>query len=240
MDTTDTRGRFATTRWSLLLSAQQGDTPEAREALAKLCQRYWYPLYALARRLGRRPDEARDLVQGFFTWVLEKRQLALVDRQRGRFRAWLSTSFKHYLINEREREQAQRRGGGQVEPSMDLENAESLYGLEPLHGMTPERLYLRCWAYALLEHVLNKLREEYDSRGQGLLFEKLRGCLTSAVVQDCYQKVAEELCMSLGAVRTAALRLRQRYLDQLRATIGQTVERPEDIDDELRMLLAAL
>lgn len=234
------RERFATTRWSLLLAARQGNTPGARRALSTLCQLYWYPLYALVRRMGRGPEEARDLVQGFFTQLLEKEQLARVDRQRGRFRPWLITSFKHYLSNEQEREQALKRGAGQVVLSTALEEAESLYGLEPLHGMTPERLYERCWAYALLEHVLSTLREEYVSRGQGLLFERLRGSLTSAAVQDSYQQIAAELCMRLDAVRMAACRLRQRYRDRLRATVSQTLEHPEDTDSELRLLLAAL
>ncbi len=223
-----------------MLAASQGSPSEAREALSTLCMLYWYPLYAFTRRQGHGPDDACDLVQGFFTRLLEKNGLAAVDRQRGRFRSWLLASLKHYLANEWDREQALKRGGGQLPLSIDTEIAEGRYGLEPSHHLTPERLYERRWALTLLEHVLSALEDEYARLGKRTLFERLRGTLVGDMSQVPYSQVAEALGMSPGAVRVAAHRLRSRYCALLRAEIAQTVERPEEIDDELRLLLSAL
>ena len=233
-------GRFVTTRWSLILSVREGAAPEAKDALSRLCELYWYPLYALVRRQGFGPDDAHDLVQGFFTRLLEKNQLALVDRERGRFRAWLRISFEHYLANEWARERARKRGGDQLRLSIDGEEAERLYDRELAHELTPERLYERCWALSLLEHVLGSLRETYERSGRGLLFEQLQGSLTSGAEQASLQEISETLGMNPGAVKVAAHRLRRRYKEQLREAIAHTVERPEDVDDEIRLLLAAL
>jgi RNA polymerase sigma-70 factor (ECF subfamily) len=223
-----------------VLAVRQGTPSESRAALSTLCALYWYPLYAFTRRQGHGPEDACDLVQGFFTRLLEKNQLAVVDRQRGRFRSWLLASLKHYLSNEWDREQALKRGGGQAPLPIDAENAEGRYGLEPSHGLTPERLYERRWALTLLEHVLSSLEDECARLGKQRLFEKLRGTLAGDVEQVAYPQVAEALGMSPGAVRVAAHRLRGRYRELLRAEIAQTVERPEDIDDEIQQLLAAL
>jgi RNA polymerase sigma factor (sigma-70 family) len=232
--------RFVTTRWSLILSVREGATPEARAALSTLCELYWSPLYALIRRQGLGPDDAHDLVQGFFIRLLERDQFTLLERERGRFRSWLRASLQHYLVNEWERERALKRGGDQVRLSIDEEEAERLYGLEPAHELTPERLFERCWAMKLLEHVLASLRESYDRSGKGLLFEKLQGLLTSGVEQASYLEISEELGMSPGAVRVAAHRLRRKYKELLREAIAHTVENSEDIDEEIRLLLAAL
>jgi RNA polymerase sigma factor (sigma-70 family) len=232
--------KFSTTRWSLVLAAGQGTTPEAREALSTLCALYWYPLYAFTRRHGCAPEDSRDRVQGFFTRLLEKNDLAAVDRQRGRFRSWLLSSLEHYLANEWDRERARKRGGAQPLLSIDAEAAEGRYGLEPSHTLTPEKLYERRWALTLLEHVLSTLEEECTRLGRQELFEKLRGTLAGDADQLPYAEVAEALGMSPGAVKMAAHRLRGRYRELLRAEIAQTVERPEDIDDEIRLLLAAL
>jgi RNA polymerase sigma-70 factor (ECF subfamily) len=229
-----------TTRWSLILAAQEGDTPQAREALSALCALYWYPLYAFVRRRGHGPEDAQDRVQGFFTRLLEKNDLAAVDRQRGRFRAWLLASLQHFLANAWDSERALKRGGGQPLLSIDGEAAESRYGLDVTAEMTPERLFERQWALALLEHVLATLGEECARGGKGRLFEKLQGALAGEGEQLPYAQVAEELGMSPGAVKVAAHRLRGRYRELLREEIARTVERPEDIDDEIRLLLAAL
>ncbi|HZH13268.1 MAG TPA: sigma-70 family RNA polymerase sigma factor [Archangium sp.] len=232
--------KFSTTRWSLILAAGQGTASEAHEALSTLCTLYWYPLYAFTRRQGRGPKDARDLVQGFFTRLLEKNDLAAVDRQRGRFRAWLLTSLKHYLVNEWDRERAQKRGGGLTPLSIDTEDAEGRYQHEPSHGLTPEKLYERRWALTLLEHVLSTLEQECAQLGRQPLFEKLRGTLTGDTVKVPYAEVAGALGMSEGSVKVAAHRLRGRYRELLRAEIAQTVERPEDVDDEIRLLLVSL
>ena len=232
--------KFSTTRWSLILTASRGSTTEAREALSSLCRLYWYPLYAFTRRQGYSPEDAQDSVQGFFTRLLEKNHLIAVDRERGRFRCWLLVSLKHFLANEWDRARAEKRGGGQKLISLEGERAEGRYGLEPMHDLTPEKLYERHWTLALLEHVLATLADEYARLGKQALFENLRGILASDVEQASYARVAEVLGMSPKAVKGAAYRLRSRYQELLRAEIAQTVERPQDIDDESRLLLASL
>jgi RNA polymerase sigma-70 factor (ECF subfamily) len=223
-----------------VLAAGQGTPSEAHEALSTLCGLYWYPLYAFTRRQGREAEDARDSVQGFFTRLLEKNDLAAVDRQRGRFRAWLLASLKHYLANEWNRERAQKRGGGLTSLSIDTETAEGRYQHEPSHDLTPEKLYERRWALTLLEHVLSTLEQECARIGKQPLFEKLRGTLTGNVEQAPYAEVARTLDMSEQAVKVAVHRLRGRYRELLRAEIAQTVERPEDIEDEIRLLLLSL
>ena len=232
--------KFSTTRWSLIIAVKQGTTPEAREALSTLCTLYWYPLYAFTRRQGRGPEDARDLVQGFFTRLLEKNDLATVDRQRGRFRTWLLASLKHYLANEWDRERTQKRGGGLTPLSINAETAEGLYQHEPSHDLTPEKLYERRWALTLLERVLSTLEQDCARLNRQALFEKLRGTLTGDVGQARYAEVAEALGMSEMAVKVAAHRLRVRYGELLQAEIAQTVEQPGDIDDEIRLLLLSL
>ncbi|MCY1077748.1 RNA polymerase sigma factor [Archangium lansingense] len=232
--------KFQTTHWSLIAVVRQGTASEAHEALSTLCRLYWYPLYAFTRRQGRGPEDARDLVQGFFMRMLEKNDLAAVDRQRGRFRSWLLSSLKHYLSNEWDRERAQKRGSGLTPVSIDAEDAEGRYQHEPSHSLTPEKLYERRWALTLLEHVLSTLEQECARLGRQQLFEKLRGTLTGDVEKQPYAKVGETLKMSEDAVKLAAYRLRGRYRELLRAEIAQTVEQPEDIDDELRLLLVSL
>jgi RNA polymerase sigma-70 factor (ECF subfamily) len=232
--------RFETTRWSLVLTARQGSAPEAHEALSTLCQLYWSPLYAFIRRQGHGPEEAHDLAQGFFTRMLEKNQLVIADQQRGRFRSWLLASLQHYLSNARDAERALKRGGGQALLSLDSVAAENQYRLlEPAHDVTPERLFERQWALALLERVLATLHEECLRNGKGALFDMLKGTLQGEVVES-YQEAAAGLGCSPGALKVAAHRLRRRYRELLRGEIARTVESPEDIEDELRNLLVAL
>jgi RNA polymerase sigma-70 factor (ECF subfamily) len=232
--------RFATTRWSLILTARQGVTREAREALAELCQIYWYPLYAFVRRQGHAAEEARDLTQGFFAQLLEKKQLAVAERERGRFRSWLRASLQHYLTNEWDRERALKRGGGQSLVPLDAEVAEGQYRLEPSHDLTPEKLFERRWAVAVLERVLHLLRDECTRTGKGLLFSQLKDSLVGDGDEVSYQQIAATLGSTSGAVKVAAHRLRRRYRELLRQEIAQTVGGPEDIDDELRGLLATV
>jgi RNA polymerase sigma-70 factor (ECF subfamily) len=226
--------RFVTTRWSLVLAAGHQATPESRKALSELCALYWHPLYAFVRRQGLSPEEAKDLTQGFFARVLEKNDLAVADPGRGRFRAWLLTSARHYLANAWDHERAQKRGGQQVR--IDAEDAEAFFNQEPAPGLTPERAFERRWAERLLHHVLTALGEEYRRDGQERRFEKLKQTLTGES-QDTYARIAAELGMKEGAVKVAAFRLRKRYQELLLQEISHTVQ-PEDIDDELRFLLS--
>ncbi len=142
--------RFATTRWSLILAARDRATPEADQALADLCRLYWYPLYAFVRRQGHAADAAQDLTQEFFARLLEKDYLGAADRDKGKFRSFLLTACKHFLANERDRERAQKRGGGREVLLIDVSRGETLYSREPAHAQTPEKLFERRWALALL------------------------------------------------------------------------------------------
>ncbi|MCP3144504.1 RNA polymerase sigma factor [Pyxidicoccus xibeiensis] len=231
--------KFATTRWSLIAAA--GGGASAPDALATLCELYWHPCYAFIRRRGYAADPAYDLTQGFFVRLLEKNDLATVDRERGRFRSWLLAALKHHLANDWHREQTQKRGGGAVHLSIDGAEAESEYGrFEPSHDVTPEKLFERRWALALLERALETLRAEYARLGKADLFEQLGGSLTGDRDVASYQAIATELGMTESNVKVSAHRLRNRYRALIQEEIARTVEREDDVDDELRHLLAAL
>ena len=233
--------RFATTQWSVVVAAGQPGSPDASEALAMLCGLYWHPCYAFVRRRGYAADAAFDLTQGFFLRLLEKNDLASVDRERGRFRTWLLAALKHHLANDWHREQAQKRGGGTTRISIDSEDAESQYGrLEPSHDLTPERIFERRWALALLQRALETLRDEYARMGKTALFDRLSGSLTGDKVDATYQAIATDLGMSESNVKVTVHRLRNRYRALIQEEIAQTVEREDEVDDELRYLLAAL
>ena len=235
---------FATTRWTLVAAAGKQATPEARKALSELCALYWYPLYAFVRRRGYDADEALDLTQGFFARLIEKNDLADADQTRGRFRSWLLASVKHFLANEWDRATAQKRGGGRAVFSLDIDadDAEGRYKREPAHHLTPERVFDRRWALTTLEQTLAALQRASEREGKAGLFEALRPTLTSDATGDVtpYRDVADRLGMTEGAVKVAAHRLRRQYRDLLRQGIAETVERPEDVDDEIRDLFAAL
>jgi len=233
-------GHFATTRWSLVLAAGRQTSVESREALGTLCRLYWYPLYAYVRRRGHAPEEAEDLTQGFFARLLEKHAVRAADPARGRFRSYLLTSLKHFLVNERHRARAQKRGGGRQAISLDVRHGEGRYRLEPADEMTAEKLFERRWALTLLELVLAELRGQYARDGRERLFDRLKGFLGGRDAGTPYSGVAEELGMTPGAVRVAVHRLRRRYRRLLRDRIAQTVASPDDVDDEVRHLFAAI
>jgi RNA polymerase sigma-70 factor (ECF subfamily) len=235
-----TAARFATTHWSLIAAAQDPTSPQAREALALLCGSYWYPLYAFIRRQGHAPDQAQDLTQGFFADLLEHRSLEAVDRTRGRFRSFLLTACKHYLAHERGKARAQKRGGGRHFLPLDFADAEARYGTEPVDPLTPEKVFDRRWALAMLDQVLGRLRAEYAAKGKGLLFDRLRVFLLGDRSALPHRRVAEELDMTEGAIKVAAHRLRGRFRDLVREEIARTVEKPEEVEDEIRALFAAL
>jgi RNA polymerase sigma-70 factor (ECF subfamily) len=232
--------QFASTHWSLVVAAGQRDRPESEAALANLCRLYWYPLFAYARRHLANREDAQDLTQEFFARLLERDYLRQADPQRGRFRSFLLTAFKHFLAHERERANAQKRGGGRKALPLDFQFGERRYQREPSHQATAEALYERGWALTLLEQALARLREEQTGTGKGRLFECLKGTLTGAAPPRPYAELAAELGMSAEAVKVAAHRLRRRYGELLRAEIAQTVTTAEEIDDELRDLFAAL
>lgn len=232
-------GGFATTRWSLVCAARAPSSPESRAALAALCGVYWYPLYAFVRRQGHDADRARDLTQEFFARLLERADLAAVDRSKGRFRSFLLAACKHFLCNEHDRVHARKRGGGRAPLPIDAAVAEGRYGGEPSHNETPERLFERRWALALLDQVLARLRQEYAAAGKGRLFERLKGHLTGEAGLP-HARAAAELGLREGAVKVAVHRLRKRYGELLRDEIAQTLHDPAEVEDEIRDLFAAL
>jgi RNA polymerase sigma-70 factor (ECF subfamily) len=233
-------GRFATTHWSLVVAARGGEAPQAQAALADLCRAYWYPLYAYIRHQGHPADRAQDLTQEFFARLLEKDFLAVVDREKGKFRSFLLAACKHFLANERDRERAQKRGGGRYALSIDFRGADGRYVHEPAHAETPERLFERRWALALLEQVLARLRQEYETAGKGRLFGLLKPRLTGDGGGEPYARAAAELGLSEGAVKVAVHRIRKRYRELLHEEIAQTLDDPALVEEEIRALFAAL
>jgi RNA polymerase sigma factor (sigma-70 family) len=232
--------RFATTRWSLVLDAGTALTPRGHEALATLCELYWYPLYSYLRRRGHAAEDAQDLTQGFFTRLLEKQALHVVDRSRGRFRSFLLASLDHYVANEWDRGRAQKRGGGTPPISLDAAIAEDRYVREPVDPLTPERIFDRNWALAVLDRVLNRLRAELHEAGKDNLFENLKVYLTGEQAAGSYQEVGAGLGLSEGALKVAVHRLRRRYRALLYDEIAQTVATPEEVELELQYLIAAI
>ena len=231
---------FAATHWSLVLAAGRDSTPDARAALEKLCRTYWPPLYSFIRRSGHTPADAQDLTQGFFLQLLQRDFLDGVDPAKGKFRSFLLASLQHYLSNERDRARAQKRGGGLAPISIDEQDAEGRYLLEPADPVTPEKLYERRWALTVLDQALARLQNEYAASGRGAIFEKLKGELTSAAERPPHAEIGRELGLTPGAVKVAAHRLRQRFGEVLRAEIAETLARPEDIEEEIQHLFQAL
>lgn len=211
----------------------------SREALEQLCATYWQPLYVYVRRKCGDAEEAEDLTQGFFAHLLEKHGYLSARRDRGRFRAFLLASVKHYMANERDRACAAKRGGGKLALSLDFHKAESGWVPEAAETQTPETLFFRKWALTLLATVLNSLREEYAADSRGDIFEALKDVLSGGCDRS-YAEIGEQLGMGEGAVKVAAHRLRKRYRERLKAAIADTVSDPSEIDDELRFLLEAL
>jgi RNA polymerase sigma-70 factor (ECF subfamily) len=233
--------RFATTHWSLVVSAGGSHSSEAGRALAALCENYWFPLYAFVRRAGYSAEDAQDLTQEFFVRLLAKNYLAEADRQRGRFRSFLLGAMKHFLANQRRRQGAQRRGGNRPVLSLDFDSGEHRYGqIEPVDHVTPERLYEKRWALTLLDLVLGRLREDFQSAGKLKLFDCLKQFLAAGSATPSYREVAEDLGMSDGAVKVAVHRLRRRYRTLLKEEIARTIDGPEVLEEELVELLAAL
>jgi len=231
---------FASTHWSIVLAAGERVNAEAEQALASLCQRYWFPLYAFARRRAATVHEAQDLTQAFFLRLLEKNALAAASPARGRFRSFLLASLKNFLANEWDRATSQKRGGERQPLSLDWESSESRLSLEPAHADTPEREFERRWALTLLENVVERLRNEFEVAGRSRHFEWLKESLTGGRAALDYPTIAAEFCMSEEAVRQAASRLRKRYRELLREEVAATVEKESEVDDEISRLFQAL
>ena len=233
---------FATTHWSLVLAAQ-GYSSEAEEALEKLCRIYWRPLYALARRQGSDPEEARDLTQGFFQLLLTRRDFDAARKEKGRLRSYLLISFKHFMGGERRRAMTIKRGYGQW--LIPLEELRATEAADPafsglVDSLSPDRLYERRWAVTLIDEVLKRLKEEYRATGNALLFDSLKQLLPDQTGAPSRSEIAARLGMTDNALRQAFHRFRHRYRLLLREEIGHTVSDPGEIEDELRHLIAVL
>lgn len=230
---------FATTRWTLILAAQDSDAPKSKAALAELCRTYWQPLYAHARRHPLSPADAEDAVQGFFARLLRLDSVADADRERGRFRAFLLGSFNHYLADLRDHARAEKRGAHLLAP-LNSQAAEAAFAQTPAPDLPPDRAFDRAWALALLSHVTTRLRDEYIATKRTALFDALSPSLAGRRADIAHADIAAKIGLSEPAVRVALHRLRQRYRQLLRDEIAHTVARESDIDDELRLLLASL
>jgi RNA polymerase sigma-70 factor (ECF subfamily) len=223
-----------------VVRAGDPSTRAAREALAELCASYWYPVYAFIRRQGHEPNEAQDLTQAFFVHLLERGTLAAADPSRGKFRSFVRTACAHFLADERDRARAQKRGGDQIVLSIDARDAEGRYLREPAHNLTPDRLFERTWVLTVLEHVIERLGQEYEKAGQAALFEQLKSVLMVGPHSVTYATFAARLGMTQGAVQVAVHRLRRRYRTILLDQIAATLDDPAGVEDEVQELFAVL
>jgi len=230
---------FATTHWSVVLAAANAETADAAAALEKLCRNYWYPLYAYVRRQGFGPADAQDLTQEFFARLLARNSLAGVAPQKGKFRSFLLVALRHFLSDQRDRASAAKRGGGKEMLSLDAEEAEGRYRLDPLERLDAEKIYERRWAMTLLEQAWTRLREESVAHGKLQQFERLAEFVAGEAEVTCVA-AASELGLTESAMRSAVHRLRERYRALIREEIACTVSAPEEIDEELRCLIRVM
>ena len=228
---------FATTRWSLVRQAAQADTADGRTALAGLCERYWPPLYAFARRLGYSASDAEDLTQGFFVHLLDTDFLRTADVGRGRFRSYLLSSFQNFVTNEWHRDRAAKRGGGLL-VSLDYEGEERRVA-ELTDRLTPEAVFERRWAMTVLERALATIADQWTASGRGDVLARLKPLLIGEA-DDAYRDLTTALGMTEGALRTAVHRLRRQFAHTLREQILETVASADEVDDEIRYLLNIL
>jgi RNA polymerase sigma-70 factor (ECF subfamily) len=231
---------FATTHWSVVLATTDQDSPQAAVALEQLCRTYWYPLYAYVRRRGHGPEDAQDLTQEFFYRLVQKEYLAQVDPRKGKFRSFLLAAINHFLANEWDRARTLKRGGQVTFVSLDEAQVEQRYQGERLAWRSPEEIYERTWAVALLDKVLGRLREETAASGQSTRFEELKAVLMGERPSLTYAELALKLGTTEPALKMAVQRLRRRYAELLREEIAHTVRGPDEVEDELRHLRAVL
>jgi RNA polymerase sigma factor (sigma-70 family) len=231
---------FVTTHWSVVLEAKGNDSVRASEALETLCRIYWRPLYAFIRRNGYTRADAQDLTQEFFSRLLSKDYLRHLRDQRGKFRSFLLTFVKHFLADERDRATAQKRGGGQVALSLDDIPGEDLFVAQTANQITPDQLFERRWAETVLDQALRRLSQEYHANAKGALFETLKDVQPGEHGIQSYAQLGAQLGMTDVAIRSAVHRLRRRHREILREEIAHTVTRPEDVDNEIRYLIALL
>jgi RNA polymerase sigma factor (sigma-70 family) len=228
---------FTTTHWSVVLEAQ-GESPAAQQALEKLCRIYWRPIYSFLRRQGISADDAQDLTQGFFALLLERRDLRTVRKEKGRLRSYLLKALKHFVVDERRRAMAIKRGKGERLIPLEELRSEEQSSMEPGDPLTAERIYERRWASTLLDRVLRRLEDKYRTRGNAALFDSFNQLLGDEPGAPSQADIATQLGMTENAVSQAFHRFRQSYQSLLREEIAHTVATPGDIENELRYLIA--
>jgi RNA polymerase sigma-70 factor (ECF subfamily) len=238
--TTRPQATFNTTHWSVVLAAARSDSTRARDALAKLCQTYWYPLYCYVRRRGYLAPDAQDLTQAFFAKLLAGESLATATPELGKFRSFILTAMKNFLTNEWRQGMAQKRGGGVQILSLDWAAAEERFDLEPATHSSPDKLFEKQWALTVLGDVLNKLEQEYQSEGKAELFAALKKTLLGVRESQPYAELATELGMSESAVKVSVHRLRKQYRKLIRDEIANTLDDPKEVDEEMRYLFQVL
>jgi RNA polymerase sigma-70 factor (ECF subfamily) len=231
---------FATTRWTIVLAAGGRGTPQADVALEELCRTYWYPLYVYVRRHGHSREDAQDLTQAFFARLLEKNFLDGVTSDRGKFRAFLLVAVKRFLANEWDRANRQKRGGGAAPLSLDWQDADTRYQINPADNISPDKLYDRAWAMTVLERVITRLRGENNADGKAAVYSQCERFLMLGTDAISYGQAAAALQMTEGALRVIVHRLRRRYRELLREEIGQTLSDPSLADEEMQALFSAL
>jgi RNA polymerase sigma factor (sigma-70 family) len=244
--TADEPRQFATTRWSLIVSAANSESgeQEARTALDELCRTYWRPVFSFVCRRGYSMENAQDLTQDFFVKILERGWLQHADRNRGRFRSLLVKSLENFLINVAEGTHTRKRGGGVEFISWDdwMAEAPSQLSISPhvLESLPPERLFDLRWALTVVEHALRRLREECERKGRRRLFQTLSCYLTAERDEVSYANLSTALGIAESAVRKQLHNMRQRYRSLLRDEVAHTVADPAEVEDEIRYLCAAL
>jgi len=229
---------FTTTHWSVVLEAQ-GESPAAQAALEQICRIYWRPIYSFIRRQGTKPEEAKDITQGFFALILERKDFQSVRRERGRLRSFLLASLKHFMMNERRDAATIKRGGGRILIPLD-EISDDSSELDRSDAVSADQLYDRNWAFTVLDRVFARIHEESQGSASASLFEQLNTLLSDEPDRPSQAEIAREFGMTENAVKQAFYRLRQRYRQLLREEVAQTVATPAEIEDELRDLIAAL
>jgi RNA polymerase sigma-70 factor (ECF subfamily) len=230
---------FRTTQWSLVLNAGSEDSRVAAAALEQLSRRYWYPLYACVRRSGYSHDDAADLTQSFFVKVVERSAFTGLEPGVARFRSFLLTALKHFVINEWASANRLKRGGGRQIVSLDV-SADELYQSEPADNASPDKLFEKRWALSVVEMVLSRLRAEFVASERPELFDALKPALSGDRLEKPYAEVALSFGLSESAVKVAVHRLRKRFGELLRAEVAETVQDEKDVDDELRHLITAM
>ena len=230
---------FTTTHWSVVLEAQ-GESPAAQEALENLCRTYWRPIYSFVRREGVRPEEAKDITQGFFALVLERKDFQSVRQEKGHLRSFLLASLKHFMANERRDAATIKRGGGRTPIPLDWIVSDDSGDFDRVDMLSPDLLYDRRWAFTVLDRVFTRLREESQRSLNPPLLQRLNILLSDEPERPSQADIAREFGMTENAIKQAFHRLRQRYRQLLREEVANTVATPADIEDELRHLIAAL